>query len=144
MLMKQISVFLENKKGRLATLTKVLGDHDIDITALSIADTANFGILRIIVNKPDEALRVIREAGFTVKTAEVIAVKVDDRPGGLAKVLAILEKGDISIEYLYSFVRRPDESALILFRVEDPKKAIKLLQDNGIEVVLNQEEVYSS
>ncbi len=143
MLMKQISVFLENKKGRLATLTKVLGDHDIDISALSIADTANFGILRIIANKPDEAVKVIREAGFTVNTAEVMAVKVPDRPGGLARVLAILEKGDISIEYLYSFVRRPDESALILFRVEDLNKAMNVLQDSGIEVVLDQAEVYS-
>lgn len=143
MLMKQISVFLENKKGSLATLTKVLGDHDIDISALSIADTANFGILRIIVNKPDEAVKVIREAGFTVNTAEVMAVKVPDRPGGLARVLAILEKGDISIEYLYSFVRRPDESALILFRVEDLNKAMNVLQDSGIEVILDQAEVYS-
>lgn len=142
MLVKQISVFLENKKGRLALLTKVLGDNDIDITALSIADTTNFGILRAIVNKPEEAIRVIREAGFTVNTTEVLAVQVPDCPGGLAGVLAILEKADISIEYLYSFVRTPCENALILFRVEEPENAIQVLQNEHIRI-LSQEEVYS-
>jgi len=142
MLVKQISVFLENKKGRLALLTKVLGDNDIDITALSIADTTNFGILRAIVNKPEEAVCVIREAGFTVNTTEVLAVQVPDCPGGLAGVLAILEKADISIEYLYSFVRTPCENALILFRVEEPENAIQVLRDEHIRI-LSQEEVYS-
>jgi len=142
MLVKQISVFLENKKGRLATLTKVLGDHSIDISALSIADTSNFGIMRAIVNQPDKAVKVIRESGFTVSTTDVLAVEVPDYPGGLAGVLAILEKADISIEYLYSFVRTPNESALILFRIEEPEKAINVLRNANIKL-LSEEEVYA-
>ncbi|MGI6113436.1 MAG: ACT domain-containing protein [Mahellales bacterium] len=139
MFVKQISVFVENKVGRLARVTKVLGENDIDISALSIADTTNFGILRMIVNDPDKALRVIKDAGLTVNTTEVIAVEVPDRPGGLASVLDVLEKAQVSIEYLYSFVKRTADSALILFRVDDIERAVKVLQDENIKILTEQE-----
>ena len=102
MKVKQISVFLENKSGRLAEVTRTLGKHDINIRALSIADTTDFGILRLIVNKPADANRILREEGFMVSETEVIAVDVPDRPGGLADVLEMLGKVGVNIEYLYA------------------------------------------
>ena len=142
MTIKQISVFLENKKGRLAQVTHILGQNNIDISAISIADTTNFGIIRMIVNKPDSAIQAIRDAGFTVNTTDVLAVEVSDCPGGLHQVLEILNHNNISIEYLYSFVRRPSQSALILFKVEDTDSTIKVLKDNNINV-LSCQEVYN-
>ncbi|HZJ82452.1 MAG TPA: ACT domain-containing protein [Clostridia bacterium] len=139
MTIKQISVFLENKKGRLAKLTGVLKENNIDISAISIADTSNFGIIRIIVNKPESAEDIIRDAGFTVNIADVLAVEVPDTPGGLHEVLEILNQTEISIEYLYSFVRRPSERALILFRVEQPEDTIEILKKNGINLLTSQE-----
>lgn len=141
MLVQQISVFVENKNGRLADITRVLQKNNIDISAISIADTANFGILRMIVNKPQEAVIAIRNEGYTVNTTDVLAVEVDDSPGGLNKVLEIIDNKDISVEYLYSFVRRPSKSALILFRVEEPDKVVKILKNAGIHM-LNHDEVY--
>lgn len=100
---KQISVFLENKAGRLAHVTRVLGEAGINIRALSIADTSDFGILRIIVNDPEKAYRILKEADFTVSETEVIAVQVPDSPGGLATVLEQMSDADLNIEYLYAF-----------------------------------------
>ena len=101
-MIKQISVFVENKKGRLAKITEVLGNAGIDLIALSIADTTNFGIMRCIVNDPDKAVTVLKNSGFTASATEVIVVEVPDKTGGLASVLKILDEADISIEYLYS------------------------------------------
>ena len=98
MILKQVSVFLENKSGRLAEVAKVLGENDVDISALSIADTTDFGILRLIVNKPDKAVRVLKDNGFTVGTTDVIAITVEDHPGGLAQVLDLLDKVQVDIE----------------------------------------------
>ena len=139
MFVKQISVFIENKRGRLAALTKLLGDNQIDLIALSIADTTNFGILRCIVSDTDKALRVIREAGFTANTTDVMATEVQDKPGGLAKVLTLFDESEINVEYLYSFVRTRSDKALILFRVDDIDKAINLLKENGIHTLSHQE-----
>ncbi|HHU63023.1 MAG TPA: ACT domain-containing protein [Clostridiales bacterium] len=139
MFLKQISVFVENKVGRLAKVTKILGENGIDISALSIADTANFGILRMIVNDPDKALRVIKDAGLAAKTTEVLAVEVPDRPGGLVPVLEIFQKHNISIEYLYSFVKRTLDSAYILFKVDDIQRAAEALQRENINVLTEQE-----
>jgi len=138
---KQISIFLENKKGRLAQVTSILKDNNIDISAISIADTTNFGIVRMIANKPDLAIEVIRDAGFTVNIADVLAVEVPDCPGGLHQVLEIFNKNNISVEYMYSFVRRPSQRALLLFKVEEIKNAMKALQDEGINI-LTCREVY--
>jgi hypothetical protein len=141
MLVKQISVFVENKQGRLVDIIEELAKQDINIGAVSIADTTDFGILRMIVNKPDAAYAGLKEAGYTVSMTEVIAVEMEDIPGGLYDVLKVLQKCKISIEYLYSFVRRTDTKAIIICRVEDPQAAIEALQGDG-KRVLTQDEVY--
>jgi hypothetical protein len=138
-MIKQISVFVENKKGRLAKITDVLGKAGIDLVALSIADTTNFGIMRCIVSDSDKALDVLKQNGFTANTTDVIVLEVVDKPGGLASVLRVLDSADISVEYLYSFVRTPNENALILFRVENIEKAIEALQDNGVKLLDTQD-----
>lgn len=139
---KQLSVFLENKTGRLAKVTEILGNNQINIRALSIADTADFGILRLIVNRPDEAAKVLKEDGFTVTVTDVLAVEIDDRPGGLAGILKILDTSKINIEYLYAFLDKAPQDALVVFRVEQVEAAIKVLQDNNINVVKG-EEIYT-
>ena len=135
MLVKQISVFLENKSGRLAEVTKILGSNDIDISALSIADTTDFGILRLIVNKPEKAEQVLKENGFTVSCTEVIAIAVLDEPGGLAAALSVLEKASIGIEYMYAFVGKSTNEALVILRVEEPEKAVEILTQNNVKVL---------
>lgn len=141
MLVKQISVFLENKSGRLAEVTRTLGENNIDISALSIADTTDFGILRLIVNKPESAEEVLKENGFTVSGTTVIAIGVVDKPGGLAHALEILDKERIDIEYMYAFVSKTEDEALVILRVEDPDRAITSLKKNGINV-LSSNQVY--
>ncbi len=141
MVVKQISVFLENKSGRLAEVTRTLGENDIDISALSIADTTDFGILRLIVNKPEKAEEVLKENGFTVSGTSVIAIGVQDKPGGLAQALEVLDKESIGIEYMYAFVSKTEDEALVILRVEDPAKAVIALKANGISV-LSSSQVY--
>jgi len=138
----QISVFLENKSGRLAQVCRVLGENNVNIRALSIADTTDFGILRLIVNEPDRAYKVLKDSGFTVSTTEVIAVEVPDHPGGLGECLKKLEKEGINIEYLYAFVQKASKAALVVFRVEELDRAIEVIQQNGYRV-LGEEEVYA-
>ncbi len=135
MLVKQISVFLENKSGRLADVTRTLADNDINICALSIADTTDFGILRLIVNKPEEAEKVLSRHEFTVSCTSVIAIGVEDKPGGLARALDILQKNSISIEYMYAFVGKSGNEALVILRVEDPENAVKTLANCDISVI---------
>jgi hypothetical protein len=144
MKVQQISIFLENKSGRLSEVTRILGDNDINIRALSLADTTDFGILRLIVNDADKANKVLKENGFTVGKTEVIAVEVDDRPGGLARILGILNKENINVEYMYAFVERSQDNAVIIFRFDDQfiDRAITLLKEEGI-TVLENEKVYS-
>ncbi|NLN42490.1 MAG: ACT domain-containing protein [Clostridiales bacterium] len=139
MTVKQISVFLENKKGRLVQVTNVLSQNNIDISAISIAETTNFGIIRMIVNKPQLAVEVLKKAGFTVNTADVLAVEVPDCPGGLHQVLEILSHLNVSIEYLYSFVRRPSQKALILFKLDNTDRAIKALKEKKVNILSSQE-----
>ncbi len=141
MLVKQISVFLENKSGRLAEVTRVLGENNIDISALSIADTTDFGILRLIVNEPDKACETLEENGYTVSCTNVIAIAVEDRPGGLAAALDILDKQKIGIEYMYAFVGKTTNKALVILRVENSESAVRYLQEKDIEV-LPSEKVY--
>ena len=143
MKVNQLSVFLENKSGRLARVTKVLGENNINIRALSIADTTDFGILRLIVNKPGETYDILKSEGFVVSQTEVIAVCIPDKPGGLGGVLAVLEGAQINIEYLYAFVGNTNtKNALVIFRVEDCDRAVEVLKEKGVQVV-NEENVYS-
>ncbi len=135
MLVKQISVFLENKSGRLAEVTKALGQNNIDISALSIADTTDFGILRLIVNKPEEAEKVLKESGFTVSCTNVIAIAVPDKPGGLGKALEVMESESIGIEYMYAFIGKASDEALVILRVEEPERAIEVLTGKNIKVL---------
>ena len=135
MLIKQISVFLENTMGRLAKLTRVLADGGVDIIAISIADTTDFGILRCIVDDPDKAVGLLRENNFTASITSVIAVEVEDKPGGLADVLSYLSTEGISIEYVYSFVRSRSQKALILFKVNQPENALAVLTEHGVETL---------
>ena len=132
---KQISIFLENKSGRLAEVTKVLGANNIDISALSIADTTDFGSLRLIVNDPDKGVGVLEEAGFSVSITNVIAIAVEDKPGGLAYALDILRNYDIGIEYMYAFVGKTTNKALVILKVMDSQNAVNYLKEGGIEVL---------
>ena len=141
MLVKQISVFLENKNGRLADVTRTLADNNLNICALSIADTTDFGILRLIVNKPEEAEKVLSQHEFTVSCNNVIAIGVEDKPGGLAKALDILYENGISIEYMYAFVGKTGNEAFVILRMENPDEAIKTLANCNIEVI-SSEKIY--
>ena len=131
MRVEQIAVFLENKSGRLAEITAVLADNGINIRALSVADTADFGILRLIVDKVELAKKVLKDSGFTVGKTNVLAVEVPDRTGGLAMVLKTIEKAGINVEYMYAFVNKSGENAVLIFRFEDMDKAIAALQAAG-------------
>ncbi|GAQ25028.1 MULTISPECIES: ACT domain-containing protein [Tepidanaerobacter] len=139
MFVKQISVFLENKPGKLSQVTDILEKNNIDIKAISIADTTEFGILRMIVDKPKEAVEAIKAEKFPVSTTDVLAVEVTDKPGGLNRALQILNDAGVSVEYLYSFIKRNGERALILFRVEEPERAVEVLQSAGIKLYSTEE-----
>ena len=134
MLIKQMSVFVENTTGRLAELTRILAEHGIDIKATTIADTVDYGILRSIVPNPEEATRILTEAGFTASITEVIAVSIEDKPGGFHKVLQILADNDIAVDYIYSAIQAKDDKAIIMIRVEEQEKAIRVLTSNGIKL----------
>ena len=131
MIIKQISVFVENKKGRLAAITDILAENDVDISALSLADTSDFGILRLIVDKPDVAQEALTKAGVTVKITDVIAVVMDDVPGGVAQALKVVSDNDISIEYMYACVGKTTGKALMVISTEDTNRAEKILCENG-------------
>jgi hypothetical protein len=141
MRVEQISVFLENKAGRLAEVTKVLGEGGINIRALSLADTTDFGILRLIVDQYDKAREILKQHGFTVGKTEVVAIEVPDRPGGLAWVLQILSDSDVNVEYMYAFVQHSGKNAVIIFRFDNLEKAIELLKQQGVRIY-SGEEVY--
>lgn len=141
MLVNQISVFLENKSGRLAEVTKTLRDQLIDIRALYIADTTEYGILRMIVDKPEEAQKALADNGFTVSSTSVIAIAIADKPGTLDDALETLSQADISVDYLYAYVGRLSKDAIVIIRVEEPQLALDRLEQTGIRV-LSREEVY--
>jgi hypothetical protein len=142
MTVQQISVFIENRAGRLAQATSALGKADVNIRALSLAETSDFGILRLIVDRTDQAKAVLSEEGFTVDKTEVVAVQVPDRPMGLAHILHILDDAQITVEYLYAFIERCGDHAVIIFRFDDSGQAITALTSNGVKV-LSAESVYS-
>ena len=139
MKVKQISIFLENRAGRLQEVTEILEKNEINIRALSLADTSDFGILRLIINKPEEAISALKKEGFTVSETEVIAVEVEDKPGGLAKILRLFSRAGINVEYMYAFVERKSDNAVMIFRVESIAKSVKILQDININLLSSEE-----
>lgn len=142
MLVEQIAVFLENKSGRLAEITAILAANSINIRALSVADTADFGILRLIVDKVEMAKAVLRENGFTVGKTQVLAVEVEDKTGGLAKVLKCITDAGINVEYMYAFVNKTGENAVLIFRFEKMEEAMATLQKEGF-TILSREQICS-
>lgn len=131
----QISVFLENKSGRLAELTSALSKASVNIRALSLAETIDYGVLRLIVDKPAAARKALGEAGFTVTETEVVAVEMPDRPGGLADIVALVTQSNLNIEYLYAFVGQRGENAVVIFRIDDVKAAVAALQQGGARIL---------
>lgn len=131
----QISVFLENRKGRLYEVCRLLGEHQISIRALHIAEATDFGVLRMVVDKPDAAQKLLRENNFVANRTDVVAIEVSDRPGGLADILQLLTKEDLNVEYMYAFVEKRSDKALVVFRFDDTEKALRLLAAHHISVV---------
>lgn len=129
MKIKQVSVFLENKSGRLNEVTQLLGDAGLNMSAFTIADTSDFGILRLIVSDPDKAKEILRKNKFSVQTTDVILVKAPNRPGGLARMLNILQKEEVFIEYMYAFSNSED-TAVIVLRPTDLEKCMDILQNH--------------
>ena len=140
MMIKQLSVFIENKKGTLANLTGALVKNNLDIRAIAVFDTNEFGIVRLVVDDPDKALEVLKKEGFIAKMSRVIAIEPEDTPGSLNKIFNILSQYDINIDYIYSFVMRQHELPYIAFKVDKLEKAVEVLLANGVNVV-NSEEI---
>ena len=139
MRVEQIAVFLENKSGRLAEITAILAEENINIRALSVADTADFGILRLIVDDVEKAKSILKDNGFTVGVTNVIAVEVADRAGGLADVLKTIEANALNVEYMYAFVNKSGENAVLIFRFDEMDKAIESLQGAGYTILSGKE-----
>lgn len=132
---EQISVFIENRPGRLAEVSRTLGNAGVNMRALTLADTTDFGILRIIVNDVDKAVEALKEKNFPVGKTDVVAVEVVDNPGGLASILEIIYQANINVEYMYAFLERHKDNAIIIFRFDDLDQAIRVLEDKGINVL---------
>ena len=139
MTVKQISVFVENKPGRLAEFIDILSEHKIDMRAMSIAETQDFGILRIIVDNPEKAAEVIQNAHYVFSVTPVLAVAIPDEPGSLSEILHTLANHDISLEYTYAFITRQEKVAYMVFRVADNGKATKVLTDHNIKLATQEE-----
>jgi hypothetical protein len=135
MQIKQISVFLENNPGRLGVVTRALADAGINIRAISIADTKEYGIARFIVDKNEEAVKALTAAGFTTRLTDVVAVEVADSPGALAKVMELFQKSNVNIEYLYASLEGKVGKAVIIFKMENLDIGLKIVQDNGLSMV---------
>jgi hypothetical protein len=139
MSIQQLSIFVENKPGRLAEVTEILAGADVDLRAMSIADTADFGILRIIVNDTKKALTALKDSGCAVSVTDVLAVALADEPGSLARVIRVLSDNGVSVEYLYAFITRKVDSAYVIFRVEDTDKARSIFEMHGIRIASKEE-----
>lgn len=139
MRIRQISVFIENRAGRLETVAKQLGEAGINIRALSLADTSDFGILRLIVNQPEAASELLRREGFTIRLTDVVAVEIPDVPGGLAGVLAILGQKGINVEYMYAFVEKRQGKAVVIFRFENLELAVRTLEAGAVRLLTEEE-----
>lgn len=139
MKIKQVSIFLENKPGHLNHASKVIADAGISLVTLSLSDTEQFGILRIIVKEWEKAEKLLLEAGFVVKVTDVIAVEVDDQPGGLHKILEVIENSEINIEYMYAFTVKRGTKAVLMFRFDDADQALGILENGGINIIGSKE-----
>jgi hypothetical protein len=131
---QQISVFLENKAGRLAEVVRLLANQGIDLRAVSLADTSDFGILRIIVSDTEKASQVLNQAGYVSTVTPVLAVAITDEPGGMAAVAEVLAKANINVEYTYAFITRHEGTAYMICRVENNEKAVQALSEAGIRL----------
>jgi hypothetical protein len=139
MTIKQITIFVQNSKGSIVSVTDILAKNNINIRALSIAETKDFGILRLIVNDNDLAIKLLEEQGYLIKAIDVIGVKIGDEPGELTSALAVLDKASINVEYLYAFMARTEKHAYVVLRVEDNAIAEKALTDAGFKLVSEQD-----
>jgi len=139
---EQISVFLENKAGRLAEVTAILSEAEVNIRALALADTSDFGVLRLIVDNNAKAVEALKNRGFTVGRTDVLAVEVEDRPGGLHRILDMLHKAQINVEYMYAFVQHSGENAVMIFRIDNIDEAVRVLEKNKVKVI-NGSKVYT-
>ena len=135
MKIKQISIFLENSAGRIAEVTNTLKEAGINLRAIMIADTADFGILRIITNDSEKTIKVLQEANFTTRTTDVLAVKIPDKVGSLHEVMVLFQKNNINIEYLYASFEVTEDSTVIIFKVENADAGLKVLNQNGYSTI---------
>ncbi len=141
MLIKQLSVFVENKPGRLAAVIEALGKNNVNMSALSLADTSEYGILRVIVDNPEAAAEILKGIGVIVKITKVLAVSMDDTPGGLSKILDVFLKNGINVDYMYAFVGKTADKAVMVVKVSDAAKAEEALLSAGIQT-LDTDDVY--
>ncbi|MFW6235843.1 MAG: ACT domain-containing protein, partial [Desulfovibrionales bacterium] len=139
MKVEQISIFLENRAGRLSEVTRVLAEGGINIRALSLADTSDFGILRLIVTDHERAKQILKENGFTVGRTNVVAVEVQDQPGGLHNILHLLSSKGVNVEYMYAFVQQCGKNAVLIFRFDKTDQAIEILTENSLKIVPGDE-----
>ena len=142
MAIKQLSIFVENRPGRMAEITEALAASGIDVRALSLADTSDFGLLRLIVTDPEGAVEALKKSGVMVRLSEVTAIAVSDKPGEFARAVRLLAEARVNIEYLYAFLSRKDGDAVIIMRVDDPENAAAVLAKGGVRL-LGEDEVYS-
>lgn len=139
MKVKQVSIFVENHKGALLDIISILGNNNIDIKALCIADTVDYGVLRLIVDKPNEALSLLKENRYVVKINDVIAIKISNEPGGLMDALKVLDEANLNVSYLYAFIGSYGNYASVMLKVEDEDKAIELFKKNNIKLLSDED-----
>lgn len=131
----QISIFLENSKGRLFEVCSLLGKNKVNIRALNIAENGDFGVLRMVVDKPAEAVDLLKKNNFVANQTDIIAIEVEDRPGGLSDILKVFSDTDLNIEYMYGFIEKSSDKALMVFRFDNIDKALATLKKNNIKVI---------
>ena len=135
MAIRQLTVFVENKQGALVSITEILSENNINLRALSIAETQDFGILRLIVNDEETAEKILADAGYLIRMTDVVGVKIGDAPGKLSAALKVLDENNINMEYLYAFMARTEKHAYVVIRVEDNDTAEKVLEDAGFHLI---------
>ncbi len=138
-MVKQISIFLENRAGRIYDVCNILGKNGINIRALSVADTSDFGILRLILDNPNKAISLLKEAKFTVSLTDVVAIEISDKPGGLAEILKIFDENSINVEYMYAFLAKIPEKAILIFRFDNTEEVIEKLKKKNVKLISSED-----